>query len=49
MIFILLDYNEIHKKQTFNTLDIVQSRVGLLGLLDSLGLLLLFCRTTDTT
>ena len=27
MIFILLDYNEIHKKQTFNTLDIAESRV----------------------
>ena len=27
MIFTLLDYNEIHKKQTFNVLDIVMSEV----------------------
>ena len=32
MIFILLDYNEIHKKQQFNALDIVESRVKRCGL-----------------
>ena len=32
MIFILLDYNEIHKKQKFSALDIVESRVKRSGL-----------------
>ena len=27
MIFTLLDYNKIHKKQKFSALDIVESRV----------------------
>ena len=32
MIFILLDYNEIHKKQIFSVLDIVESQVKRSGL-----------------
>ena len=32
MIFILLDYNEIHKKQKFSALDIVESRAKRCGL-----------------
>ena len=32
MIFILLDYNEIHKKQKFSGLDIAESRVKRRGL-----------------
>ena len=32
MIFILLDYNEIHKKQKFSALDIAKSRVNRCGL-----------------
>ena len=32
MTFILLDYSEIHKKQIFSALDIVESRVKRSGL-----------------
>ena len=37
MVFILLVYNEVHKKQKFSALDIVDSRVKRCGCTDIIG------------
>ena len=37
MIFILLVYSEVHKKQKFSALDIVESQVKRSGCVDIIG------------